>query len=98
MALSQGEVGSIVVMAIMVAVIIAQVSLFFFAILDQSVTLLYAGLLLLFCILLWFHCTFRHMCTLLTLLAYVAIVPSAFYLYFTLGLTDSEARMRPMRP
>ena len=94
--LQPGELQTAFLLCGLVTLIMVQVGLLFLAVLEGSAVLLWAGLLLLLTILLWLHLTFRHMCTALTVLAYLAVVPSAVYLYTELGLQDMDFDLRRM--
>eukprot|EP00994_Dinema_validum_P005438 NODE_3584_length_539_cov_150.469388_g3040_i0.p1 GENE.NODE_3584_length_539_cov_150.469388_g3040_i0~~NODE_3584_length_539_cov_150.469388_g3040_i0.p1 ORF type:complete len:123 (+),score=37.14 NODE_3584_length_539_cov_150.469388_g3040_i0:57-371(+) len=81
---SPEETASCIILVFMGLVVAAQAALYFLAILDQNPMFLYFALCLTLICLIWFQITFRHGCTLLVLLGFMGIVPSCFYLWWSL--------------
>eukprot|EP00996_Jenningsia_fusiforme_P005529 NODE_6506_length_563_cov_23.215953_g6091_i0.p2 GENE.NODE_6506_length_563_cov_23.215953_g6091_i0~~NODE_6506_length_563_cov_23.215953_g6091_i0.p2 ORF type:complete len:104 (+),score=21.14 NODE_6506_length_563_cov_23.215953_g6091_i0:144-455(+) len=98
-AVSAAEKMTCIILLGIAAVIALEVSLFFFAVLESSAVLLYCAVGLMFLILLAIHGVFRNMCTFLTIMAYSALIPSAFYLYFlsTSTLSEESPLLAPLR-
>ena len=88
--ISEEELQSLVIISLFVACLAAPTMLIFFAVSHSSIYYFYAALVFCFVVMAVFYFTLRHVYTLIPLLAFMAIVPSALYLWRALQISAPE--------